>query len=376
LSDELQGFDAYVCHPQFGNGVVRGRFVLRRNELAFESADATFVLPLEQVLLALGTGDDWITLGDRRQPDLIFFVLRSLLEEERFVRAPPIRRQLEDLLGRGELLRRVWLTLGILVALAVIAWMVSLAAGWGVRAVVKRISVRHEMEFGDNLFRRIEPELTLVRDTNAMAQLAAAAKPLLPAVPLRDMPLQFYITAGPPNAFALPGGRIMVTSGMLDLLDTPEELVGVLAHESAHIAQRHAFQHMVSGRGPVFLVEILTGSRDQLLNVMAYPSELLIYESFSQRYEKEADDYGWNYLVAARINPHGLIQALQKLNQFAKARGATNRATAFDSHPDLEKRINWLEARWAALPDKTHFITLTNPVPKAPHDQRLMRLQF
>ena len=111
---------------------------------------------------------------------------------------------------------------------------------------------------------------------------------------------------------------------------------------------------------------------------MAFPSELLIYESFSQRYEREADAYGWNYLVAARINPHGMIEALQKLKHFEADLSMTNQASAFDSHPDLDERIQWLEAKWNALPDKTNFIELTNPVPKMkfenPLNSRLLKL--
>jgi Zn-dependent protease with chaperone function len=374
LSEELQGFDAFICHPQFGSEMMRGRFILNRGELRFESSTAPFVLPLEQAIIELGDDEDWIALGDRRQPELKFFVARSILEDDRFVRALPIRRQLEALLGRGELLRRVRVTLGFLIVFGLLAWVGSMAAGWGVRSVVKGISVKHEMEFGDEVFKKIEPKLALIKDTNALAQLGAVAAPLLPSIPARGIPIQFYIVAGSPNAFALPGGRIVVTTGLLELLDKPEELAGVLAHESAHIAQRHAFQHMISGKGPIFLLEILTGSRDKMLNLMAYPSELLIYESFSQRYEKEADAFGWNYLVAAKINPHGLIDALQKLKHYEMESSLTNRASAFDSHPDLDKRIQWLEAKWAALPDKTNFLVLTNPVPKVKVDGRMLKL--
>jgi predicted Zn-dependent protease len=376
LSEELQGFDAFICHPQFGNEMVRGRFILNRNTLRFESSAPPFVLPLEHTVIELGDDEDWIELGDRRQPELKFFIARSILEDDHFVQSMPIRRQLEALLGRRELLRRVWVTLGFLLAFALIAWVGSVVAGWGVRSVVKGISVKHEIEFGDEAFKKIESRLVLIKDTNALAQLAAVAAPLLPTVPARGIPFKFYIAAGSPNAFALPGGRIVVTTGLLELMDKPEELAGVLAHESAHVAQRHAFQHMIAGKGPIFLLEILIGSRDKMFNLMAYPSELLIYESFSQRYEKEADAFGWNYLVAAKINPHGMIEALQKLKHYETEFSLTNRASAFDSHPDLDKRIGWLEAKWAALPDKTNFIVLTNQVPKIKTDNRLMKLLF
>lgn len=386
MSEELQGFDAYICHPQFGNEVVRGRFILRGNILQFISSAPPFILPLEMTAIDLGDAndEDWINLGDRRQPELQFTVSSAILDDDRFVRARPIRRQLQKLLGRRELFRRAWLTLACLLAFAAIAWLASVACGWGVRSVVKGISVQREIEFGDAAFKKIEPHVIFITDTNVVAPLAAVAAlqavaaPLLPAVPLRGVPSQFYIALGGPNAFALPGGRIVVMSGLLDILTTPEQLDAVLAHELAHVAQRHAFQHIISGRGPIYLLEILIGSRDKALNVLAFPSELLIYESFSQRYEKEADDFGWDYLVAARINPHGMIEAFQKLRAYKSEANMTNHASAFSSHPDLDRRIQWLEAKWAALPDKTNFLTLTNPLPvvklKDPSLNRLLKL--
>ena len=155
-----------------------------------------------------------------------------------------------------------------------------------------------------------------------------------------------------------------MTAGLLNLLDQPEELLGVLAHESAHIAQRHAFQHMIAGRGPMYLLEILSGGQDKALNLMAFPAELLIYESFSQRYEREADAYGWDYLVAAKINPHGMIDALNKLKHFETEMRGTNQSSAFASHPDLDQRLRWLEAKWTTMRDKDHFISCTNAMPK------------
>ena len=173
----------------------------------------------------------------------------------------PIRRQLEQLLGRRELLRRVWVTLGCLLAFGVLAWAGSVAAGWGVRVVVKGISVKHEMEFGEQAFKKAEARLDFINDTNALAQLRAVVAPAAGGAGA-GYSVPVLHRGGNPNAFALPGGRIVVTTGLLELLDKPEELAGVLAHESAHITQRHAFQHMISGKGPMFLLEILFGGRN------------------------------------------------------------------------------------------------------------------
>ena len=160
----------------------------------------------------------------------------------------------------------------------------------------------------------------------------------------------------------------MVTTGLLKLADRPEELLGAIAHEMAHVTQRHALRHEISGKGPIYMVQIFTGGRSKALEALAFPSELLAYESFSQEYEREADSVGWNALVTAKINPHGMIDMFHKLEtQESKGEGETGQS-AFDSHPALEKRIAWLEAKWEKTPDKTNFLELTNPVPKLPEN--------
>jgi len=320
-------------------------------------------MPLDAALVEISDDENWISLRDRRQPDLQFFVDRAILENSFFLQANSVRQQVQSQLGRKELRRSFILTVAGLLAVVVIAWLASHAMHWGVRLAVRGISAKHEIEFGEAAFAKIESRQHLIADTNAVAQLDSLMAVLSPAVHAR-VPFKFSIVAGPPNAFALPGGRICVTTGLLKIVDTPAQLLGVLAHESAHITQRHAFQRMISGRGPIFLMQVLTGGSDKALNLMAIPSELLIYESFSQEYESEADAYGWDYLVAAKINPRGEIEALQKLKEYELGTVGTNHPSAFDSHPDLDRRIQSLESRWSRLTDTNHFVVLTNALPK------------
>jgi predicted Zn-dependent protease len=93
---------------------------------------------------------------------------------------------------------------------------------------------------------------------------------------------------------------------------------------------------------------------------LAGGSALLVQQSFSQEYEKEADDVGWKYLVAANIDPRGMIDIFRKL-KVAELAGNEPRLLpkAFESHPDLDKRIARLEAKWKHLPRKTGYIQLS-----------------
>ena len=362
MSFQFPRFAAYICHPQFGNGVAQGQFVVTLSALQFTATEPPFELPLDETMVEIGHDEKWISLRDRRQPDWEFFVDRAILENGFFLKSDSIRHQVQAQLGRKESRWNFILMVKGLAAVFLIAWAASQVMPWGVRLAVKGISTQHEIEFGDEAFDKMKSRLDIIEAPDAVARLDSLMATLSPAVHAR-VPFKFCIVAGPPNAFAVPGGRICVTTGLLRMVSTPEQLLGVLAHESAHITQRHAFQHMLSGKGPMFLMEVLTGSSDQAVNLMAIPSELLIYESYSQAYEAEADAYGWDYLVAAKINPHGEIEALQKLREYEIGMVGTNHASAFDSHPDMDRRIKFLESRWSTLSDTNQFVVLTNALP-------------
>ncbi|MDE3066220.1 MAG: M48 family metallopeptidase [Verrucomicrobiota bacterium] len=360
-------FEAFLAHTDRDSPAVPGKLSVDRWRLQFRSASAELEIPLDQIEVKLGRRRDArIYFRDRRQPALSLFTEDdSVLACASFVQSRDLRRQLEAELGRRELMRRIRLTVYFFAGCGLVAWLGSLAAGAMVRSFVNEIPPAWEIKTGDSLMGKLEAKLPFVEDSNAVAQLTALAQPLLRAIPVKKVPFHFHILTDPsPNAFALPGGHIVVTTGLLRLAGGPDELLGVIAHETAHVTRRHAFRHLIAGEGPVFILRIFMGGRSRLLEALAYPSEKLVYESFSQEYEREADDVGWDYLVAAHINPHGMIDIFQKLRNYESAKGLSQKGSAFDSHPSLDRRIAWLEAKWAGLPDKHDFIVLTNPVPK------------
>jgi predicted Zn-dependent protease len=91
---------------------------------------------------------------------------------------------------------------------------------------------------------------------------------------------------------------------------------------------------------------------------MIYGKALMIGQGFSQEYETEADNVGWDYLVKANIDPRGMIEMFRKLNAYETHRKALKLPQAFRSHPALEKRIRRLEAKWRKLPRKSGFLEL------------------
>lgn len=344
--------------------MVGGTIFVEYWKLCFQGVAARLEIPLDQVVVELGEKGEQVWFSDLARPDVRFFTSdQSVLNDRALLRSHGIRKQVKEILQRGDLARRWRLVLYACAACILLAWVGSLAMGAAVHLVVNRIPRSWDAQEGNALIKRLEKRLPFVTDSNLVAQVTALAKPLVRAVPNHDVQFTFHVLADPnPDAFALPGGHIVLTTGLLKLADQPGELLGVMAHEMAHITQRHALRHEISGKGPIYLVQILTGGRGGALQALAFPSELLAYESFSQGYEREADSIGWSYLVAARINPHGMIDIFRKL----QAQPGGSEHTAFDSHPALAKRIAWLEAKRQKLPDTTHFVQLTNAVPKVP----------
>ena len=160
-----------------------------------------------------------------------------------------------------------------------------------------------------------------------------------------------------PNAFALPGGHVVVTTSLLELADRPEEVAGVVAHELAHGTRKHALWKTLSSAGPYILCRVFMRGNSGLMGVLPGSSQLLVCQTFSQEYELEADDVGWQLLLAAHIDPCGLTDMLKKLNA-EEARMKLDRLApqAFSSHPATDKRIRRLEAKWQRLKGKSGFI--------------------
>jgi len=160
-----------------------------------------------------------------------------------------------------------------------------------------------------------------------------------------------------PNAFSLPGGHMVVTTGLMYLVDGPEELAAVMSHEIAHQTEKHIFRKIISSVGPYVIFKMFVGGG--ALRVLSDNYELLASQSFSQEYELEADSKGWDYLRAANIDPRSLIRILTKLkNEYDRlTQGVDVQFDAFKSHPGTEKRISRLEAKWKKLKKKDGFIT-------------------
>lgn len=141
------------------------------------------------------------------------------------------------------------------------------------------------------------------------------------------------------NAFAAPGGHIIVFTGLLEKTDRTEELAGVLAHEMQHVLKRHATKALFQQLSAYMLLTVLTGGNASGAAQMA---DSVIQATYSRASEREADEAGQALMIKALIDPSGLTDFLKKLDKEGHAAPDILRYVA--SHPLTNERLNYLEA--------------------------------
>ena len=240
-----------------------------------------------------------------------------------------------------------------------LAFVITLVAarGWIVEKIADRIPVSWEVKMGEQFFAQISGEGKLVSDTASSNRVAAITKPLLEAVGETGYNFHFHIVSDTNiNAFAVPGGHIFIHTGLLTAADTPEEIAGVLGHEIAHVTRRHGFRNIVNAAGLYLIVQFLLGDTSGLAAVLAEGSQMLLRQSYSRDFEREADDVGWQYLLKANIDPRGMIRFFQRLKQeeqkYPQLRGSLQ---LLNTHPATTERMQRLEEKWKKLDRKDGF---------------------
>lgn len=165
------------------------------------------------------------------------------------------------------------------------------------------------------------------------------------------------------NAFALPGGFFFVNKGLILAADNEAEIAGVMAHEIAHVAARHAMEN--AGKGQFIGYGILAGLilagpiGATVLQNTAGLGQALAFFKFSRSAEEEADRLGVQYLYAAGYDPTAMSTMFEKLASKNKKKPGTL-SKLFSSHPQSVERRDDSLALVARFPEREEYIISTS----------------
>ncbi|MET0341404.1 MAG: M48 family metallopeptidase [Polyangiales bacterium] len=232
---------------------------------------------------------------------------------------------------------RLWIVLGCVAAVALL----GLAVVRGVRgagsAAIDLVPRAVDVQLGKLASEHLPAEGTPVDDPVVTAAVRAVVDRLAQHAP-HDFKLEVRVLDGPTvNAFALPGGFIVVYTGLLRVTERPEQLAGVLAHEIAHVTERHGMRRIAQSVGVVALVQLLFGD---VSGIAAIAVELLregAINSYSREQESEADHDGVQTMARAGLDPRALAEFFAILRK--QQHDLPSALSWLGTHPDLGARI-------------------------------------
>ena len=207
--------------------------------------------------------------------------------------------------------------------------------------VVYRIPVAHESRLGDLALAQTRLQMKLTDSGPEVDAIREIGKRLTTG---SVHTYRWFIAERPEvNAFAAPGGVVVVFRGLIDAVASPEELAGVLAHEVAHAELRHSLQGLVKSLGLRALMSIaLGGAADSML---ADAATRMTELRFSRDAEREADANGLQRLVTARISPEGMVRFYERLASEKRS----SPPVILSTHPASGERLEWLRREAAQL---------------------------
>lgn len=240
----------------------------------------------------------------------------------------------------------------------VTALILTIASGWGVlqygvpalaEYVANATPPEIEAKLGDQVVQQLDGKLSYfnpskiepARQKSVEQALQHMCKRLTDCpsyrLAFRDSPL-----IGP-NAFAMPGGVIVVTDDLIGLAKNDAEVVAVLAHELGHVKKRHAFRQSIQGAISGLLLAAVTGDVNSMAS--ALPG-VLVQMRYTRELETEADHYALNALKTSCIPPKAfadILLRLQKAVSITRGKDKSDHpgvvSELLSSHPDTMERI-------------------------------------
>ena len=170
-----------------------------------------------------------------------------------------------------------------------------------------------------------------------------------------DLPWEFNVVdSNEPNAYALPGGKLSITRGLISKMESEDQLASVLGHEIGHVTARHA----VASATRQTLLGAALGVGGAVLQSQGTPGAgaiqlagqlgaTLLVQRYSRDQERQADELGMKYMTAAGYNPKAFVETMRIL-QAASKQEPSRFESLFASHPVTTERIATAEQRLAS----------------------------
>jgi len=219
------------------------------------------------------------------------------------------------------------------------------------------VTIQQEQELGDKVLQEIRKRWSLVQEPSANEYINRIGNRILQNMEAQPFNYQFFILNVPEiNAFAVPGGKIFVNSGLVLLAGNEDELAGVVAHEIGHIVARHIVKRSEKGQmislatiGAILAGIFAGGKAAGAIATTTLAASQTALLKYSRDDEEEADYLGLKFMERAGYDPLNMITMLKKIRRM-EGPAAGDPPAYLVKHPAVEERTASLEIQMSRIP--------------------------
>lgn len=254
--------------------------------------------------------------------------------------------------------------LALLLAALTLLWPTIPAVQAGNQLTLFEFSVKDEKELGEKFAMLVKTKLPLVEDPEIKGWCKGIVERLhkeMPAIPF-DVDTNVLLNNAV-NAFAAPAGYIFIHTGLILNFDKESDVAGVVAHELAHVSQRHLASRIERSQtinllslAGVLAGALIGGNMGEAVIAGSAAGAATAQLAYSREDEAEADQVGMSYLTKAGYPPQGMVGAFERMRKLRWITGSGGFPTYLSTHPAIDERIQTMSARLERLPPQAKTI--------------------
>jgi Zn-dependent protease with chaperone function len=338
-----QHYAAHAAHESLERGRESGELMVTDRGFRFRGAKSEFFVPLAGAQLTLGGASDRLVfIAHTTEPGLSIYTSdHAILRDAVLVGHPELTLSLRGLRNQRKRGWSILLAACLVVVAAPIAFVMNIDYFAGIAA----------------------KQVPFMPADQVDPLLQSLTAPLITALGKSPYEFHFYIANDPTiNAFALPGGYVVIHSELLLRAETADELLGVLAHEISHVTERHGTRSIIASAGAWLVFQAVIGDAGGMLTTLGSAAPFLLTQKYSRRFEFAADEQGYKLLEQAQIDAQGMVTFFKRIREeeaamLKKAKEQLGEKSAdvltdlpefLRTHPLTEKRIQHIEQLAAA----------------------------
>lgn len=348
----MHNYPAILIHPDLKGGRTSGILILKNTGIFFESPEMNYQISFIHLsITAGGASNRFIFLLDKNQKDIsIYTADKKVLKDPFLLNNKTLSTELKQSKKVvNSILKGALIALTFLIVSVVGLY---LCKDIMVEKIAQKVPISWENEIGDKLFSTLSLNYRFIKNDSLKKEFLTVAKPLFKQIEAKGYTIDLYFVKNNEiNAFALPGGKVIIQTGLIENAKSWEEVLGVLSHELAHVTRRHHLRGIINNIGVFTLISVAFGDISAIAGTMANLGGELASLSNSRAFENEADETGWEYMVKAKINPAGFISFFETLKNENKNETAIDSTLSkvdlsfLSTHPNTQDRIDNLKKK-------------------------------